>query len=298
MSQKFTIRSVFLLGLGIFILPAQGSYLASFAAESPEQKSFKPEEIARIAAKVLPKEGYTLRIKWGELGPRLVELGVIDLAKLKKLYAKNGKPYPDLRYLEAPSDAFITITTENAPFLVNVFWALGLANKNPLLEKLATERSEHELMRLASTGGWNLGTKPPTEFYSNFDIIRLTPQQQKLVADLAGSIYRPCCNNATSFPDCNHGIALLGLMQLMAANGFDGEEILRASLQFNAFWFPQQYVKTALVFHLRGIDWKKVDPKEVLGFQYSSASGWREQVAGKLQKEDHLVPGQKGGSSC
>jgi len=131
-----------------------------------------------------------------------------------------------------------------------------------------------------------------------FDIIRLTPQQQELVADLAGSIYRPCCNNPTSFPDCNHGIALLGLIELMAANGYSREEILTASLQFNAFWFPQHYLKTALVFHLRGNDWNKVDPKEVLGFRYSSASGWREQVDAKLQKEGYLLPGQKGSPSC
>ena len=298
MSHKFTIRLVFLLGLGISLLSAHGSRLTSFAAESPEGKPFKPEEIARVAAKVLPKDGFTLRIKWGELGARLVELGVIDLAKLKQLFGKNGNPHPYLRYLEAPSDEFITITMDNAPFMVNVFWALGLANKNPLLEKLATERPEHELMRLASTGGWKLGTKPATEVYSNFDIIRLTAQQQELVADLAGSIYRPCCNNPTSFPDCNHGIALLGLIELMAANGFGREEILTASLQFNAFWFPQHYVKTALVFHLRGVDWKKVDPQEVLGFRYSSASGWREQVDAKLQKEGYLLPGQKGSSSC
>lgn len=298
MSQKFTIRLVLLLSLGISLLSADGTRGASFAAESPQRKSFEPEEIARIAASVLPKDGYTLRIKWGELGPRLVELGIIDLAKLKQLYGRNGKLYPDLRYLEAPSHDFITITADNAPFLVNVFWALGLANRNPLLEKLAAEIPQLELMRLASTGGWILGTKPAEEFYSNFDIIQLTPLQQKLVADLAGSIYRPCCSNATSFPDCNHGIALLGLMQLMAANGFERDEILRASLQFNAFWFPEQYVKTALVFQLRGIDWKNIDPKEVLGFQYSSASGWMENVNAKLQKEGYLSPEQKGGSSC
>ncbi|MGE5306641.1 MAG: hypothetical protein ACM3TN_25320 [Alphaproteobacteria bacterium] len=298
MSQKFTVKLVFLLSLGLSLLSAEGTRTASFAAEPTQSKPSMSEEIARIAAKVLPKDGFTLPIKWGELGPRLVKLGVIDLAKLKQLYKNDGDALAYLRYLEAPSDDFITITAKNAPFLVNVFWALGLANRNPLLEKLATETPEVELMRLASTGGWSLGTKPPEEFYSNYDIVRLTPQQQKLVGDLAGSIYRPCCNNATSFPDCNHGIALLGLMQFMAANGLGRNEILRASLQFNSFWFPEQYVKTALLFQSRGIDWKKVDPKEVLGFQYSSGSGWMQNVNAKLQKEGYVSPGQKGGSSC
>lgn len=299
MAQKFTIRLVFLfLTVAIFLLGIHAMPVASFAAASAEGKSIKPQEITRIAAMVLPKNGYRLRIKWGELGHKLVKLGVIDLPKIRQLYKNDSDSLAYLRYLEAPSDDFITVTAKNAPFLVNVFWALGLANRNPLLEKLAMERPEQELMRLASTGGWSLGTKPPAEFYSNFDIIRLTPQQQKLVAELAGTIYRPCCDNATSFPDCNHGIALLGLIELMAANGYSREEILTASLQFNAFWFPQHYLKTALVFHLRGHDWNKVDPKEVLGFRYSSASGWREHVNAKLQKDGYLVPGQKGGSSC
>ncbi len=225
---------------------------------------------------------------------------MIDLVKARQLFKDDSASLAYLRYLEAQSNDFVTITAQNAPFLVNVFWALGFANKNPLLEKLATEWPERELMSLASTGGWTLGTKPAAEFYSNFDIVQLTPQQQKLVANAARSIYRPCCNNATSFPDCNHGIALLGLMECMAANGYDREEILSASLQFNAFWFPQQYVETALVFHLRGTDWKSVNPREVLGFQYSSASGWRAHVDAKLQKEGYLVPGrgQNGGSSC
>jgi hypothetical protein len=298
MSQKFTVKLVFLLSLGLSLLSADGTRAAAFAAEPTQGKSSKSEEIARIAAKVLPKDGFSLPIKWRELGPRLVKLGIIDLAKLKQLYKNDGDLLAYLRYLEAPSDAFISITPKNAPFLVNVFWALGLANRNPLLEKLAAEMPERDLMRLASTGGWILGTKPPEEFYSNFDIIRLTAQQQKLVADIARNIYRPCCNNATSVPDCNHGIALLGLMQLMAANGLERDEILRASLQFNSFWFPEQYVKTALLFQLHGVEWKKVDPQEILGFQYSSANGWMQNVNAKLQKEGYLSPEQKGGSSC
>lgn len=298
MTNKFTIRLVFVLSLAIFLLSPQRFRIALFAAEPEGRKSLKPQEVAQIAAKVLPKEGYRLKIKWGELGPTLVKLGVIDLVKFRQLYRNDRDSPAYLRYLEAPSNDVITVTVENAPFLVNVFSAFGLANKNPLLEKLAMERPEHELMRLASTGGWTLGTKPPTEFYSNFDIVRLTPQQQKLVADLAGNIYRPCCNNATSFPDCNHGIALLGLIELMAANGFGREQILTAALQFNAFWFPQHYVKTALVFHLRGIDWKKVDPQEVLGFRYSSSSGWSQHVDAELQKISSPLPPQGGGSAC
>jgi hypothetical protein len=295
MGRKLRIRLISLLALGILFLLAQGSRIASFAAESPKRKSFKTEDTARIKAKVLPKNGYTLPIKWGNLGPTLVQLGVIDLEKFKKLYASGALP-GYFRYLEQPSQDFITINPENQRFLVTVFWGLGLANKSPVLEKM---RETDRFMNLASTGGWTLGAKPTTELYGKFDIIPLTPKQQELVSDLAQSIYRPCCNNPTAFPDCNHGIGLLGLIELMVAQGFNREEILKASLQFNAFWFPQHYVQTALLFELGGIDWHAVDPGEVLGSRYSSLSGWTQNVAGEVHKLAQPFLAQQGqGSSC
>lgn len=261
-------------------------------------KPLEPEEYARVLAKALPKEGYTLPIPWGDLGPKLVQFGVIDLEKFKRLYEKNPALQPDLRRLEAPSDASITITMANAGFLVNVFWAVGLANRIPLLEQLAVTRPERELMGLASTGGWTVAAKPVTELYSSVDLIPLTPDQQALVADLARSIYRPCCQNPTAFPDCNHGMALLGVIELMVANGFSREEILKAALTFNAFWFPEHYGQTALLLQLQGIDWDAADPQELLGPRYSSLRGWAQHVQQELQKLAHLLPRQGQGASC
>jgi hypothetical protein len=265
---------------------------------SGARQPLDPEAYARVLAKVLPKEGYTLPIPWGDLGPKLVQRGVIDLEKFTRLYQKDTALRPYLAFLEAPSEALITITTENASFLVNVFWGVGLANRNPLLEQLAVTRPERELMGLASTSGWTLGAKPVTELYSNVDLIPLTPDQQALVADLARSIYRPCCQNPTAFPDCNHGIALLGVIELMAANGFSREEILKAARTFNAFWFPEHYVQTGLLFQLQGIDWDAADPQEVLGPRFSSLRGWAQHVEQELQKLAHLLPRQGGGASC
>ncbi len=297
MRPGFLIGLLLVSTLGIVTLALADPPIAPGTAGPGEAKPLDPERAAKVVGKVLPKEGYTLPIKWGDLGVKLTRLGVIDLEKFKRLYAKNSPP-PDLRYLEEPSESFITITSENQQFLVTVFWGLGLANKNPVLDKAMAELGKERMMRLASTGGWTLGTKPAAALYSNFDIIQLTPEQQELVSDLAQSIYRPCCNNSTALPDCNHGIALLGLMELMAANGLSREEILNAAVRLNAFWFPQQYVKTALLFELRGIDWGTVDPREVLGPRYSSASGWRQNVDAELKKLGHLLPPQSGGGTC
>jgi len=78
------------------------------------QKPLTPEEYARVLAKVLPNEGYTLPIAWADLGPKLVRHGVIDLGKLRQLYGKDERTQPDLRRLEAPSEDLITITRDNA----------------------------------------------------------------------------------------------------------------------------------------------------------------------------------------
>lgn len=295
------MRRLITFGFLSFLIFSYVTSALSFGEEekaATSKKTLKQAELKKVAAKALPKDGYTLPVKWGNLGPKLVELGVIDLTKFKRLYGnKKGQP-SYIRYLEAPSNDLIKITAENAPFMVTVFWAVGLANKNSLLEELTVTRPQMELMRLASTGGWTLGAKPADELYSNFDIISLTPTQEKLVSDLAQGIYRPCCDNSTAFPDCNHGIALLGLMQLMAANDFSREEILKAALKFNSFWFPQHYLKTALLFHLRGMDWDKVDPREVLSDRYSSGSGWMRHVNAELQKAGYLLPRQRGGVGC
>lgn len=272
-----------------------GVSLAVSIAQAP--RTITPERHARIVARVLPKDGYNVPIKWGDLGPKLVRLGVIDLNKLKAV-AKDQLPLPDLRRLEAPSDDPLTITTENQWLLVTVLWAAGLANKSPVLDRALAERGEKTVMGLASTGGWTLGTKPAAELYGKFDIIPLTPAQQALVMELAQSIHRPCCGNSTAFPDCNHGMALLGLIELMAAHNFGREEILKAALNFNAFWFPREYTRTALLFALRGVEWDAVDPWEILGARYSSLSGWAQNVDQQLAKVSHLLPPEAEGASC
>lgn len=272
-----------------------GVSLAVSIAQAP--RTITPERHARIVAKVLPKDGYTVTIKWGDLGPTLVRLGVIDLEKFKAL-AKDQPAVVGLRRLEAPSDDPLTITTENQWFLVTVLWAVGLANKSPVLDKALAERGERQVMGLASTGGWTLGTKPAAELYGKFDIIPLTPEQQALVMELAQSIHRPCCGNSTAFPDCNHGMALLGLIELMAAHNFGREEMLKAALNFNAFWFPREYTRTALLFALRGVEWGAVDPHEILGTRYSSLNGWAQNVDQQLAKVSHLLPPEAEGASC
>ena len=90
---------------------------------------------------------------------------------------------------------------------------------------------------------------------------------------LAG--YRPCCNNPTAFPDCNHGMAMLGLLELMASQEASVDEMFEAVKYVNAFWFPQQTVEVALLFkNVKGQDFVGADAREFVGPNFFSAGGF------------------------
>lgn len=60
---------------------------------------------------------------------------------------------------------------------------------------------------------------------------------------------------------------------------------------------PLVYAHMAIYFKaVRGTEWSEVDPREAMGTNFSSASGWRANVAGELQRRG-LVP-QQGGADC
>ena len=171
----------------------------------------------------------------------------------------------------------LIITRENSGFLLNVFWALGLGNKNEILEKGPMSDPKYGgAGSFASTGGWTLAEGNTMNHYSAHQFIKLIPDQQRLVEEVSKNIYRPCCGNSTYFPDCNHGMAMLGLLELMAANGVLEEEMYKVALQVNILWFPDTYQTIAAYFGKRGVPWSEVDPKTVLGSAYSSSTGYQQ----------------------
>ena len=98
--------------------------------------------------------------------------------------------------------------------------------------------------------------------YSKHEFISLTPEQQQLVEQVSWNIYRPCCGNPTYFPDCNHGMAMLGLLELMASQGVNEEDMYKAALAVNSYWFPETYINLAKYFESQGTPWKKLTPKK------------------------------------
>ena len=158
---------------------------------------------------------------------------------------------------------------------LNLLWAFGLANKNQILEDgPISNQSYGGPTNMASVGGWTVTTGSVMDHYDKHALVALTPDQQSLVEKIAKGIYRPCCNNSTYFPDCNHGMAMLGLLEYLAAQGATEDQMWNVAVTANMSWFPDQYQTIAQYLKIKGIDIKTVTPQMLLGEEYSSGSGF------------------------
>ena len=254
-----------------------------------------------ILESINPVNGFTTNVSYGNLGPQLLASGAIDFNKMKALYEQAGQPLTpeQVKILTEGSGEKIKITPENSYFLLNFFWALGLANKNVILDEGAmTKYGADQIGNFASTGGWTLGTKPAMEIYSRSEIIKLSPGQQLILEDFADNSYRPCCSNPVSFPDCNHGMAALALGELMASQGASSDQIFEAYKYFNSFWFPQTYLDVATYFKAaEGKNWNEVDNRVVAGKDFSTPQGWQ-RVRQWLTTNGLLEEAPSGGGGC
>jgi len=252
---------------------------------------YQPQSSVRVVKEAPLKEKFELPVIWNNLGRQLVEAGVIDGERFKKLYI-GEEEYDKL--LNSNNLGKLEITRENAGLLLNLFWALGLANKNEILEKGEMANPKYGgVGNFASTGGWTIAQGNAMEHYSRHKFFDLTPEQQTLVDKVSRGIYRPCCDNSTHFPDCNHGMAMLGLLELMASQGVSEQDMWKTALTVNSYWFPDTYLTIASYLKGKGMEWKDMDPQEILGVNYSSAQGYAKIAAEITQPQQ-----QRGGSGC
>lgn len=213
---------------------------------------------------------------WGDLGAKMAAAGVYDKNQLLELYSQQGGLSAESQKLvDGRTDGTLKVNEKNAGLLLNLLWALGLSNKNKILENgpMADPRYGGA-GRFSSTGGWTIAKGDPMSHYSMHRFITLAASEQALVETVAKNIYRPCCGNSVYFPDCNHGMAMLGLLELMASQGATEAQIYRAALVMNSYWFPDQYATIARYLESKGISPQSADPKEILGAAYSSAQGF------------------------
>lgn len=268
------LSGLFILGAWVYV-----QYPQLFGSDNGRQANI--DQVGgegELEATVIPKEGIVLPIVWGDLGKRMIAAGVIDEVQFKQLYAnRGGLTVAEQTMLFGNSSESIRITQDNANFILNMLWAYGLSQKSPILEQgeMTDARYGGNAGQFASTGGWTLAKGDPMRHYSAHAFVPLTTEQQASVERVSRGIYRPCCGNSTHFPDCNHGMAMLGLLELMAANGVSEDDMYNVALQVNAYWFPDTYLTLAKYFKAQGTEWNAVDPKTVLGADYSSVAGYK-----------------------
>ncbi|OGG93516.1 hypothetical protein A3G63_03280 [Candidatus Kaiserbacteria bacterium RIFCSPLOWO2_12_FULL_52_8] len=69
-------------------------------------------------------------------------------------------------------------------------------------------------------------------------------------------------------------MAMLGFLELMASQGVNEQDMYKAALAVNSYWFPETYLTLATYMQNKGVEWKDISPQEVLGKNYSSSSGY------------------------
>lgn len=271
-TENILLNQIIIIAVGIVLFVA----LFFIADKNSLSQEFK-KDIINFEEIIIAKEGVVLPIQWNDLGRQMVEAGVIDKVNFEKLYEnRGGLSDIDKKILYGIDNKEIIMNTENSGFLLNLLWAFGLSNKNRILEEgpMTQKKYGGNAGNFASTGGWNLSVGDSMNHYSKYQFIELTEEQQALVERVSKNIYRPCCGNSTYFPDCNHGMAMLGLLELLAMSNISEEEMYEIALKVNSYWFPDTYLAIAQYFSEQGIEWKDVNPKEVLSDAYSSAQGY------------------------
>ena len=214
----------------------------------------KPASEGNMAGLLNPphvQDGITLPVKWDDLGAKMISVGVIDAEKFEALYAGRGGLDENARQLlYEENNGNLKITAENSGVILNLLWAFGLGNRNDILiygpmttYDGKTPASVEEMLTkasgFASTGGWTLAKGHAMEHYARHPFVILNEEQQALVENVSKNVYRPCCSNSTYFPDCNHGMAMLGLLELMASQGVSEKEMYDFAAKVNALWFPE-----------------------------------------------------------
>jgi hypothetical protein len=292
------------LTLVAFLFGSLGGYFVGInnhagMAESTAARG--EQDMAKLMEQTNPPNGFSTEASFGDIGPQLIAAGAFKLEDFVGVYQRANQPLNDEQkaILEKGSDAPVVFNRQNAYFLLNLFWALGLTNQNRVLEEGPMMRNGEEgVVNFASTGGWRLAARPVAELYSSTAIVRLTADQQERLEEVIITVYRPCCDNPTHFPDCNHGMAMLGLLQLMASQGASVEEMFEAAKYANAYWYPSQTLELAAFFQAKDkVSFSEVDASQLVSQQYSSLSGFK--AVHQWLTNNGVLPQAPGtGSSC
>lgn len=273
---------IVLLFLGMLIF-ASGLGVSNSGSPVPITKithmAHPPIDTVALKNGINPANGFQLPVIYASIGPKLIESGTIDLARLQLDYQRNGRTLSnqEVEILTRGSQEPIIISQENKDFLFRVFWAMGLTNQNTILDSESMHANGLQLEDMSSLSAWKLSQKPAVELFSSGNIVSLSPDQQSRVKEVARAVYLPCCDHPALFADCSHGMAMLGLLELMGSQGASTEAMFTAAKQVSAFWFPQQTLEKAIFMIATQLkDYPDADPQIIVGSDYSSAKGFQQ----------------------
>ena len=187
----FIISTLIIVGILFYWQnsPVSNKGLIFSGIEQPD--AIKPEGVAQNEI-ILP-------VIWGNLGVRMVTSGVIDAKKIEAVYqSQGGLSLEEKNILYGSKNEYLKINSQDSGFVLNVLWALGLGNKNEILDKgQMTDARYGGAENFASTAGWTVSNGEVMSHYSRHVFVALTSEQQNLVFSVAQNIYRPCCGNNT-----------------------------------------------------------------------------------------------------
>lgn len=305
--------------MGVYFLNSN-SNLHSNKSNSPtssniniltQTNSTKSINITQLQSQVLPSNGFVLPAKWGDIVHEAVLANVINVKNLSLIlnYSKEPLTPSEMRILNGTSTANIILNSSDALFVVDVLWGVGINNNNPIISNGSI--SQYNNYTYTVNGITKIYTETPYDYASTggygalgnlqlgkLNLISLTPQQQDLANFVAMHSYRPCCNNPTSFPDCNHGAAALALVEIMASQGNGVNATFTAVKDFNSLYFTQQYIYDAIYLASQGTSWNNVSPSIVTGYNFSSYSGASKVQQYVQQKLISKVGGSGAIASC
>lgn len=293
-----------LLGFIAGLYLRQGSFFSHTVAPNGSQNPGSVQDgtsqsttyLTGIEGQLFPPQGHTLPVKWDTVPEMLVKSGALNVSLIKNALQQDGQPLT--RYeqgvLNGTETGNVILNYTDMPFVLYLLWGIGINNNNTIINEGPMTHFGGNVNNLASTAGYApLGRLS----LGQIDLIRMTPAEQNISNYVAENTYRPCCNNPTMFPDCNHGAAALGLIELMAAQGFNQSTIFTGVEEFDVMAFPNQYVTIAEYLGMKGSSWSEMPARTILSSNFSSAAGFS-QVQAYVSAHQSGVSVGNGGSSC
>jgi hypothetical protein len=260
----------------------------------------KGEPLQRAIDSVLRSEPVPTGLDLVPPVAKLIEAGAIDPGKFAAIYKyRNSIPEWVSLLLEGKQQQQeLIFSVDNAAFNLNLLWPIGLATKAAFNDE--SPIGGDNLPYFASTGGWTLGREDNGAAYFNkLETLSLSPEQSSLARRIAENVFRPCCGNSAFYQDCNHGSAMLGLIEMAASDGRSAESIMKLAKVANSLWYPRAYVETALYFDVvKDTSWEKVSADVILSSNYSSIGGWGQNVHAVLLDQGLIKPPQGGGGGA